>query len=122
MYKPGTIFKWRGAFDKKDTIYKIVRIRDGYVGRGVLVYEVIKCTSTGKEFKYTTGLVTTAVDKLPPEAFIFIAEDIQPERVKVDPEQVGIKEGKRKRRIQYLEARILSDQKELERLKTMGVE
>lgn len=75
-------------------------------------YPVIKCTKYGKEFKETNGFSANLVECRYREGHT--TQCVLKENVKVSTE--GEASGKRKRRIQFLEAEIAAYTKELEEL------
>lgn len=71
-------------------------------------YPVIKCTSTGREFKQTNSFTASYIET---QAVLY--DSVSNGKVLQD----GIEAGRIKRRMSFLEARIADDNKELEQLK-----
>lgn len=96
----GTVFNRDGKF------WKVIGGRDTHGS-----YPVIRCNKNGKEFKDKNGFAYTYVDKLEWKAGVKFAPKSD-EKVS----QAGIENGKKKRRLKFLLARMQSDRKEAEQL------
>lgn len=83
------------------------RYNSNYKGAWYMSYPVIKCNKNGLEFKSVNGVAVPAVKEI---------IDIVPVGTKAS--EVGLKPGKIKRRIKYLEGKINEYSVELEDLKT----
>ena len=80
----------------------------------VFIYPCKKCSKTGKEFRYTNGFNCSWIHKgLKDGTVKIITSSNVGTKADIDS---GIVDGKKKRRIQYLKARIENMQKELARL------
>jgi len=110
MLPIGTIFK-------RDNCYWKITGTIGSRAAGGESYPVIKCTKTGKEFITINGFRSDYLENRGQATGAVEIIGVVSEKVKANIGD-GLIVGKKKRRVQYLEAKISSCTKELEQLRT----
>jgi hypothetical protein len=101
------------ARDGKNGYWKVVGEYSTF--HDMQIYNVIKCSKTGKSFRNETGFRKGYIHECIADGrATVVATGTQGLKANL---AAGIAEGKRKRRIGYLEARMACDAKELEKLR-----